>query len=75
MVSLWNYWTFLSGIVSSGLLCLKEMAATGIATASESMEITTSLSVSAVTLAFCLNETDLGGASTTLTMEFYSIVD
>ena len=53
-------------IVVCGLLGLEEMAATGIATASESAEVATSLSVSAAASAFCVPELELGGASTTL---------
>ena len=50
-------------IVVCGLLGLEEMAATGIATASESVEVGTSLLAAS---AFCVPELELGGASNTL---------
>ena len=53
-------------IVVCGLLGLEEMAATGIAAASESTEVATSLSVSVATSAFCVPEIKFGGVSTTL---------
>ena len=55
----------LSCIVCCALVCLEATAATGVATATESAEMATSLTVSAATSAF--NEASLGDASTALT--------
>ena len=52
--------------VCCALLCLEEIAAMGVATATESAEITTSLTMSAAMLAFSVPEASLGDASTAL---------